>query len=178
MENVADTLMWEIITGWFQSTEDKIFFVQLFLSLNYFDISTPHYIRESAQVQWQNYILVRPISVADRFNVLVCVGLFRRIAGLNPDMRVEFPFFFYCVMCISSGLCLLCVELIVVFLPCVRVCNCVCGLGTSTNSHTSPQFAATPHKITQTLLTDTGIAVGVFLQLLDSATVSVVWTFL
>jgi hypothetical protein len=29
-------------------------------------------------------------------------------------------------------------------LPCVS--NCVCDLGTSTNSHSSPQLAAAPHK--------------------------------
>jgi len=66
-------------------------------------------------------------------------------------------------------------------LLCVRVCRivcvCVCDLGTTTNSQSGPHFAAAPHKITQTLLTDTRIAVGVFFQLLDSAVVSDVWTF-
>jgi hypothetical protein len=30
---------------------------------------------------------------ADRFNVYVCIGFFRGIEGLNPDMRMEFPLF-------------------------------------------------------------------------------------
>jgi len=51
------------------------------------------------------------------------MGLYRRITGLNRDMRVEFPFLFYCVICISSDLC---DELITHPEETSRVCLNVC----------------------------------------------------
>jgi hypothetical protein len=69
IENVADTLMSKIITGWFQSTEDKIFSSCNSFSLHHFHISTLDYIRKSAQTQWQNSILATLVSVAERVNV-------------------------------------------------------------------------------------------------------------
>ena len=55
---------------------------------------------------------------------------------------------FCCVLCIGNGLC----DELVTYSESCRVCmcvcvsNCVCDLGTTTNSHSSPQFAAAPQK--------------------------------
>ena len=85
--------MSEIITLWFQSIENQTFLSVILLSLNNFDISTLDYIRDSAHMQWQNSILATPISVANWCNVLVGIGFFRGIAGLYPDIHMDFPYF-------------------------------------------------------------------------------------
>ena len=76
---------------------------------------------------------------------------------------------FVCV-CFCVFVCVFCVPNSVFLI--------VCDVGTSTNSHSSPQFAAAQQKVTQNLLTDTRIPNCVLFQSLDSVVVSVLWTLL
>ena len=77
---------------------------------------------------------------------------------------------------VGSGFC---DELVTCWEESYRVCLCLtmCDLRTSTNSNPSSHLWLQHHrkKVTQSLLTITQIAVGVFFQPLDNAVVSVEW---
>ena len=123
---------------WFQSGESKFFLLPVLVS-NKFDISILDYVSVSTKMQWQNAMWLRrthwPCGLSYTCGVISFL-----VSRVRTPLTQGHSSFLFVMCCVGSGLC---EELVCRSQEFCRVCLCltVYDLGTSTNSHTSPQFA-------------------------------------